>query len=93
MNINERLFYVTNVLMYKVLNDVAPKYLNVFADHNLACGLGSSQNVTVRFPCTEMFKSSFHYYGAICWNRLPDDVKSSPNITCFKSSLRKFIFS
>ena len=93
MNINERLFYVTNVLMYKVLNDAAPKYLNVFADHNVAYGLRSSQNVIVPFPRTEMFKSSFHYYDAICWNRLPDDVKSSPNITWFKSLLRKFIFS
>ena len=79
--------------MYKVPNDADPKYLNVFVDHNLAYGLRSRQNVIVPFPCTEMFQSSFHYYGAICWNRLPDDVKSSPNITCFKSSLRKFIFS
>ena len=46
MNINERLFYVTNVLMYKVLNDATLKYLNVFADHNVAYGLRSSQKIT-----------------------------------------------
>ena len=51
MNINERSFYVTNVLMYKVLNDAAPKYLNVFADYNLDYGLRASQNIIV--PCTQ----------------------------------------
>ena len=70
MNISRRSFYVTNVLMYKVLNDEAPKYLNVFADHNVAYGLRSSKNVihcsSDPFTRIEMFKSSFHYYGAIC---------------------------
>ena len=93
MNVNDRLFYCTCVLMFKVMNGYAPTYLNTFETRSLPYGLRNSSNISLPQPRTDMYKSCFSYYGVSCWNKLPENVKSSQNISSFKRKLKQTILS
>ena len=38
------------------------------------------------------FKNSFSYDAPKLWNDLPHDIRSAPNLSCFKSRLKTYLF-
>ena len=74
MSVKQRLFYCTSVLTYDVINETAPDSLSVFRQAECTYGLRSSQNLVIPSARVDMYrpKSSFSFYGAKCWNTIPE---------------------
>ena len=81
-------FQIQKALMvYKSLNDLAPKYLcSKFVKRNeTRYSLRDSVNkLFVPFPRTNFMKNSFSYSGAVLWNSLPCNVRESKSLSQFK---------
>jgi hypothetical protein len=91
MSVKERLYYSTCVLMYKVMHHMAPDYLNVFVERECTYALRNRDYLVVPHPRNNLFKTSFHYQGALCWNELPENVMSSQSLQSFKLALKNYI--
>lgn len=79
------------IMMYKVLNNMAPSYLR---DHFKMSTINDKYALRNRKLClvlpkarTEYLKKSLAYSGAKRWNGLPENVKCSENLSKFKRSL------
>ena len=85
----QRIFYNESVLMYKVQNNLAPKYLNVFRSvqevHSRNTRSADRDNLYIPRHRTQIFKRSFAYNGVKIWNDLPADVKSSSTLQSFQT--------
>ena len=80
------------IMMYKVLNNLAPEYLkdlfretNQVHDHDLR---NSNLNLLPPKPKSNLLKKSFSYSGAVIWNSLPRHVRLANSLTEFKRSLK-----
>ena len=80
------------IMMYKVLNNLAPEYLkdlfretNQVHDHDLR---NSDLNLLPPKPKSNLLKKSFSYSGAVIWNSLPRHVRLANSLTEFKRSLK-----
>ena len=93
MSVKQRLFYCTSVLMYDVINETAPDSLRVFRQRDCTYGLRFSQNLVIPSARVDMYKSSFSFYGAKCWNTIPDYIKESQTKQLFKMALMKHILT
>ena len=74
--------------MHKIANSDAPMYLtsqfsrrNLMHDYNVR---GSQVNFSLPKPNTNFMKNSLGYSGAVTWNSLSDDIKSTEDVTAFK---------
>ena len=45
------------------------------------------------FPHLSLYQRSLKYIGPKLWNRLPLEIKSAPNISIFKSRLKKYLLN
>ena len=95
MSIYQRILYKKYLLMYCVMNNIAPNYLlNYFQNRPLPeYNLRSLSNayLYVPFPHTESFKNSVQYSGTIIWNSLPSYIRESPNVDTFKRKCKHYI--
>ena len=82
------------IMMYKVLNGLAPSYLSELFQFNstsLTYGLRErGTNVVLAKPKTEYLKKSFKFSGAKLWNDLPLITKMQNTLTSFKRELPTF---
>ena len=89
-NLEKRRFQHKATLMYKILNNLTPSYLNVYqklkeqTDYNLR---GQDTNLVLPKPRTEYLKRSFRYDGAKIWNSLPSPTKKSKTTVHFRRNL------
>lgn len=80
------------VVMYKILNNKAPAYLNSFrklrdgTTYNLRA---HDSDFVVPKPRTEALKRSFQYQGPKVWNGLASDVKDANSLPQFKRRLNE----
>ena len=75
------------LLMNKIANNDAPMYLtSQFSrrDQMHDYVRGSQVNFSLPKPNTNFMKNSLAYSGAITWNSLSDDIKSTEDVTAFK---------
>ena len=91
MCVYQRVIYQKYLIMYNIVNNICPKYLNriiCFRSEGIY-NLRSSDKctLTVPFPHKELFKKSLQYSGAHLWNILPIDIREAPNLNIFKSKL------
>ena len=95
MNVKQRLFYHTGLLMYKVMHNIAPSYLKIFSERETRYSLRSEGNdiLNVPQPHSNMCKQSFLYHGSVVWNSLPSSIREMPNIGSFKKHFKRFIFA
>ena len=96
MNIEQRLFYFTAILMFKCLNNLAPEYLSnslkythELHPHNTRHA--SNLNLNIPKPKTSTFMNSFSYQGPLIWNTLPTNIRDSNNIQTFKTHLKEYV--
>ena len=74
--------YLTVVMVYKSLNNLAPPYLsNILSplsqsSHHVTRAV-SNQDLAVRRHNTELFKQSFTYSSSSIWNSLDTKIKQS----------------
>ena len=92
MNVEERLHYFENLLMYKCMKDLAPPYLSnqiiKQTDISKRITRSSNQNNLYYQRTKGMKRNSIFIRGAKEWNNLPQEVKSSKSIDNFKVNLK-----
>ena len=77
--------------MFKTLNNMGPnslKKLFIFERETLNHSLrGTSSSICLPKPNTNNMKKSFMYDGASIWNSLPENIRESKSISCFKRKI------
>ena len=74
---------------YKCLNGLNPAFLSdMFHVNETRYNLRDPHKLIQPNVCTEKYGlNSFRYEGAKIWNQLPADIKSAPNLFCFKAAI------
>ena len=79
--------------MYKCINYLAPAYLcSLFAPRTpnyYFCN--AKKKIMLPKSKTDYLKRSFSYNGALLWNNLPEEIRTSNSIGLFKRSSHRFM--
>ena len=92
--VEKRIKYQYCLLVYKVLNNLAPSYLrNLIIRLNPIYTTRYSENssLSVPHPRTEYKKRSFSYTGSFLFNKLPITVQQSLSLFAFKKKCQRYI--
>ena len=82
--------------MYKCINNLAPAYLcNLFAPRTPNYYFrNAKKKLMLPKPRTDYLKRSFSYSGALLWNNLLEEIRTSNSLGLFKrSSIDGFLIS
>ena len=101
--IRQRITFKTLVLVYKYLTTGQPKYFAPYLSlYKSAMNTRRSnpKNLFLQVPhyCASIHKSKVHFNNSFLydapklWNDLPHDICSAPNLSCFKSRLKTYLF-
>ena len=93
LSVKEMIMKETTTMMYKSLNDLAPKYLidlfvRLFDFHILELRNPKS-NFAVPLMRTVSGQKVFSYRGKNVWNKFNNIIKQGPSVYSFKSRLRQ----
>ena len=92
----QRIEYKINLLTYKALNNLAPKYLsNLLVPYNPSRSLRSSTKGYLTEKKARLKKAgdrSFSVCGPKLWNKLPEIVSKSDSLESFKVALKTHLF-
>ena len=96
-SIENRRDYFTAVLMYRCINEIAPRRLidglvMTSETHELHTRSTANKTVQVPEPKCELFRNSFRYQGALLWNRLPSYLQNASDIHSFKRLYKMHYF-
>ncbi|MCU7801208.1 MAG: reverse transcriptase family protein, partial [gamma proteobacterium symbiont of Lucinoma myriamae] len=91
LSFEESLFLQKAKTMYKIANNIAPQYLidlfqlrsNNMNNTTLNLRSMSNRNFMIPKPRTDLYKRSLAYSGAIVWNSIPLEIKSSSTLQSF----------
>ena len=86
----DRVVFQKAVLIFKILNGLAPAYLNdIFIPtsnvHNRNLRSASECQFYSPRPNTEFFRKSFSYSGSVIWNTIPIHIKNATSVAAFKT--------
>ena len=101
--IRQHIIFKTLVLVYKYLTTGQPKYFALyFPLYKSAMNTKRSnpKNLFLQVPhyCASIHKSKVHFNNSFSydapklWNDFPFDIRSTPNLLCFKSRLKTYLF-
>ena len=80
-------------MMYKSLNDLAPKYLSDLfvrlSDFHILELRNTKSNLAVPLMRTVSGQKVLSYRGTKVWNKLNNIIKEAPSVNSFKSRLRQ----
>ena len=78
--------------MYKYIDNLAPAYLcNLFASRTPNdCFRNAKKKLMLPKPRTDYLKRSFNYSGALLWNNLRDEMRTSNSLDLFKRSSHRW---
>ena len=83
-----KLQYNKAVMMYKIMNGYAPSPLISRFPKNQS---RYTDNILIKKPRLDLFKTSLAYSGSTLWNTLPGDIKNRTSIGSFKSAYKSFL--
>ncbi len=94
MDVRSRISYVTGCMMYKVLNGMAPSYLNdsfnyVNNIHSLRTRRSRAGDLYIPRCNTNYGKNTFQYKGCILWNVMCRNIRNCNNFMSFKVNFKK----
>ena len=94
----ERVKYHTHIMMYKILNNMAPDYLrqlfhNVSETHERALRSADNELLTLPLYRTTYYEKSFTVTGAREWNSLPLNLRKLPTIQSFKTAVKSYLLN
>ena len=76
------------LMMYKLLKGLAPNYLTQLfniCDNKYYNLWSKNTNLTLKKPKTNFLRRSFSYRGAVCWNRLDENIVRNINTITLKT--------
>ena len=95
--IESRIIYKLCLFVYKCIYGLAPKYLcDLIVPKITYSGLRSSNDffcLDYTIPKSKYEENAFSYVAPYHWNKLPYNVRMSPSLDVFKSSLKTYLFS
>ena len=96
MNIHNRFLYFVGIIMFKYVNSLLPANLaNMFNlvrnTHHYSTRSSSSNDIALPLPRTQMFKRMLLFNGPKVWNSIPDNIRSSTNLVCFKAMYKTYL--
>ena len=78
------------ILMYKVKNNLIPKYIqDLFCKNNSSYNLRNADFIIPRFNTVLYGKHSLKYLGPKLWSKLDAKVRSLPNLRSFRKCIRQ----
>ena len=84
------------IMMYKIVNDLAPSYMADMFTSQYGSQVYSLRNSTFNFEIpnarTEPYRNSFAFTRAKIWNELPEDFKTAPSLNAFKRKIKSYNF-
>ncbi len=94
MDVRSRISYVIGCMMYKVLNGMAPSYLNdlfknVNSIHSLCTRQSKAGDLYIPRCNTNYGKNTFQYKGCILWNVTDRNIRNCNNFMSFKLNFKK----
>lgn len=97
LSFRDRLIYHKLILVYKILNNKTPEYLQKYCVpntnvHNRNLRSISNNNLVIVRPNTNNMKRSFAYSAPTLWNKMPLNVKLSSTLNSFKTNCFKYVF-
>ena len=99
MSLSDRRVYLDLVEAYKIIYGISCNDPSVFFD---LTGSGSRRNTRLTGKPRNIISKRcnldvrlnfFTQHIAKPWNDLPNDIKDSPNVGCFKNQLKKYIIT
>ena len=100
LNVKERCDFLTGILMYKCMHNIAPNYLCDLFTFSIDMRSANTRNALrydlhniIPFTSTSGFKKSLSFYGAKLWNSIPFSIRTEPNIESFKLSYKWFLLN
>ena len=96
--VKSRIVFQVAPLMYRCLNNMAPKYLQDLIALNLIKKQGirsisDYKKLIVSYVSRQTFTArSFSVMGPSTWNNLPTNIRSSTSLKLFKKNLKTFLF-
>ena len=80
-------------LMYKCINNLAPAYFcHLLVPRTPKYDFrNAKKKLLLPKPRTDYLKHSFSYSGAILWNNLPEEIRTSNSLAFFKKSSNKWL--
>ena len=92
----KRIEFKILLITFKALNDLTPQYVTDMLQPYLPSRTlrSATKNLLVA-PPTNLVKygeRSFSYADPKLWNKLPDNIRDSKDLTTFKSKLKTFLF-
>ena len=88
-----RIMFKSCLVVYKILNNLAPEYLKEMAvpvTRNRENMRSSADNLQLKYPDSE---KCIQYQLVKNWNILPFEIRKSPTIEHFKTSLKTYYFT
>ena len=83
------------IMMYKIVNNLAPKYMVQMFENNHGSNYYNLRNSKYDFQLpkckTEYYGKSFAFSGAKVWNSLPNSLRDAQSLKSFKKQLRKHL--
>ena len=97
LTLSDRRQYQKLILMYKIKHSMVPNYLSSLfprsSDNPSQYTLRSRNEFLNYQRRTTTYANSFVPSSINEWNNLPEHLRNSPSISCFKQNLQKFKFS
>ena len=94
-NVTQRRDYFNGVNVYRCLNGFYPNYMSDMLHDSSDYNLYTTRNTSTGFlyvpkPRLEIYRQAFQYTGPNLYNDIPNDIKTSQTLSCFKSKLRNY---
>ena len=86
LTVSQLISYHTLITVYRIRKTRTPEHLA-----SILCRENHNGHIIMKNPKLELYRDSFIFRGAITWNNLPRNVKSSCTLGVFKKHLRKWI--
>ena len=92
--VDSRVLFKVMLILYKALNGSIPYINDLVQPYKTRPGLRSADEQYLRVPITRVSYGdrSFAAFATISYNNLPQQIRSSPCVNCFKSRLKTYLF-
>ena len=92
MNIRKNCKFQTCILMYKMQNNLLPRYLNFTSEFTQPHNYNLRSTTDEKLYVNRNHINSLTVNGALLWNAIPINIRHSTNIVSFKAGLKTFIW-
>ncbi|XP_068997425.1 uncharacterized protein [Embiotoca jacksoni] len=94
--VQQRIYFKILLLVYEALNGLGPKYIcDLLQPYEPSRPLRSSGTglLSVTRVRTKHEEAAFSFSAPHIWNKLPETCRSAETLSCFKSTLKTFLFA